>query len=478
MSRLLVEPETISMDLTAHKVNPITCGKCGTQIDTADAEALSVVACPKCGASMNVPAEIGNILLFKRLGAGSSGTVYHGLDQDLRRNIAVKILHGDDQSVADPDAVLAEARAMAAVNHPNVCKIHTIGKLGERHYIAMELLTTGNVQRMIDKRGKLSERRSIRIAIDTAKGLRAAYVAGLRHQDVKPENILLDENANAKLLDFGFARFGRKTQTQTIIGTPAYVAPEIIEQEEADFRADIYSLGCTLYHMLAGDTPFGGASASGAYAAHLREDPKYLRDVNPKLHTETADAVAVMLRREPEERPGSYDELIEMLESAQAAVDAGKQDPNEPVIDQALRDAVSEAQQAASPRRSAPTPKPRRSDSSRKSASRSGSAKRSGRTHPPAKPDPLGGLSSAARKSTRSRPASTSRKTSPKRAKKKDNGALVMVIILAIVALVLVGLSILMFSLIMSEQEDDEDARRPIDRPAVVSVSDTDHRVI
>lgn len=460
------------MDLTAHKVNPITCGKCGTQIDTSSAETLTSIACPKCDASMNVPAEVGNILLFKRLGAGTSGTVYHGLDQDLRRNIAVKILHEDAQSVADPDAVLAEARAMAAVNHPNVCKIHTIGKLGDQHYIAMELLTAGNVQRMIDKRGKLSQRRSLRIATDAAKGLRAAYAAGLRHQDVKPENILLDENANAKLLDFGFARFGRKTQTQTIIGTPAYVAPEIIEQEEADFRADVYSLGCTLYHMLTGDTPFGGASASGAYAAHLREDPSYLRDINPKIHTETADAVAVMIRRDPDERPASYDELIELLETASAAVDAGAQDPTEPVIDQALRDAVSEAR-AAGPRRSAPTPQPRRSDAANKSGSskRSGSAKRSGRTHPPAQPDPMGGLGNAARQSTRRRP-----NQQPKRSKKKKGDAtMLLVIILALAAIILIGLSILMFSMILAESESDEDSRGPFDTPAIVSIEPSDH---
>ena len=316
-------------DTAANKKIKIACSSCGQHLDVTDLPAFSRALCPTCNTKLLVPMVIGNYQLLSSVGSGGMGTVYKAFDTTLQRFVAVKLmkkeLASNKEFVAD---FTREARAAASLNHPNIAQILSFGQTSEttdgQYYIVMELLEGGSLDHMIETHKRVPELDVLNIGIQVASALKAAYQRGVIHRDIKPGNILFNAESQAKVVDFGLAQFAgaeeEKKQEDGIWGTPYYIAPEKLSGEREDFRSDIYSLGGTLFHALAGRAPFEANSATEVVLKHLREPALSLKTFAPDICDETAQTIGQMLRKNREERYASYEELIDDLEEAKAAI--------------------------------------------------------------------------------------------------------------------------------------------------------------
>jgi len=293
-----------------------TCPACATSIDTGDAEPLARVECPNCGEKMRAERIFDHFVIVETLGVGGMGTVYKARDTLLDRFVALKLLRKDLEGGLDETAHLQqEARMAASVNHPNIVQIFSSGTDHGQFYLVMELVERGSLDDFIEQHTRLPEEQVLEAGIQTAKGLRAAYAKGLIHRDVKPANILFANEHMAKVGDFGLAGIAAEVRGE-IWGTPYYVAPERLNNQPEDFRSDIYSLGATLFHALAGKAPIEGETNSATELRALKNQPLLLSVVAPEVFTDTARVLQRMIAPEPAQRFSSYDELVTELERA------------------------------------------------------------------------------------------------------------------------------------------------------------------
>ncbi len=302
-----------------------TCQACGTAIDTTDAEPLAPMPCPNCGEKVRVERTFDHFVVVETLGIGGMGTVYKARDTLLDRFVALKLLRKGVSGQEDYNSRLQqEARIAASVNHPNVIQVFSSGTDHGQFYVVMELVDHGSLDDLIEQRNRLPEKQVLETGVQVAKGLRAAHRKGLIHRDVKPANILFVEQT-AKISDFGLA--GAATQGSeiqgVIWGTPYYVAPERLNNQPEDFRSDIYSLGATLFHAIAGKAPIEGNTNSAALLRELKEQPLDLRAVAPDVSPATARVFERMIAADPGQRFSSYDELVAELEQAQRVLESG-----------------------------------------------------------------------------------------------------------------------------------------------------------
>src|SRR5216684_3151989 len=219
------------------------------------------------------------------LAAGGMGEVYRGHDSRLGRAVAIKVL--PEAAFSDTDALLRferEARAAAAVSHPNLTSIYDVGRAGELHYLVMDLLEGETLRQRLNV-GPLPWAKAIELTLGAAAGIAALHAKGFVHRDLKPENIFLTANGWVKVLDFGLAvprahalssfddepTVRAVTRKGTLVGTFAYMSPEQLREEEVDARADIFALGCVLYEMIVGDAAFRRATRAETIAAILSE---------------------------------------------------------------------------------------------------------------------------------------------------------------------------------------------------------------
>src|SRR5246127_3347144 len=219
----------------------------------------------------------GKYRLIELLGRGGMGEVWRAYDTVIDRIVAIKILPaGISQDEVFQQRFRREAHAAARLNSPHVIPIHTHGEIDGRLFVDMRLIEGHDLQSVL-YRGPLMPARAVRIIEQVAKALHAAHKVGLLHRDVKPSNILLDEDDFAYLIDFGIARTideTRLTSTGNAIGTFHYMAPERLgDHPSDDARADIYALACVLYECLTGQPPFAGASMGSLVNAHLHTPP-------------------------------------------------------------------------------------------------------------------------------------------------------------------------------------------------------------
>jgi serine/threonine protein kinase len=185
----------------------------------------------------------------------------------------------------------------------------------------MELLDRGSLDDRITKLGQLPEADVLSIGIQLASALRAAWRHGLLHRDVKPGNVLFNDEDVPKIVDFGLARYDKGDSGQTRVwGTPYYVAPEKLRDQPEDFRSDIYSLGATLFHALAGQPPFDAATAGEVVTKHATQPAYSLNMYAPSVHERTTRVISRMLAKDPAKRHQSYDELIRDLIKAQESL--------------------------------------------------------------------------------------------------------------------------------------------------------------
>lgn len=300
-----------------------SCPTCGLIIDVSQEEPLARVACPGCGEKFRVERAFDNFALLETLGVGGMGSVYKARDTRLNRFVALKLLR--PELSADPAEIRRleqEARATAAVNDPHVVQVFSSGTDHGQFYLVMELVDQGSLDDRMAERGRVTETEVLDTGIQVARGLRAAYEKGLIHRDVKPGNILFADDQTAKIGDFGLAVAAEQNaETQNEIwGTPYYVAPERLNNEPEDFRSDLYSLGATLYHAIAGRPPFEGETNSATALRDLKNQPLSLAIAAPGLRKETVRTIDRMLAPDPEQRFTSYDELIDALEQARDAL--------------------------------------------------------------------------------------------------------------------------------------------------------------
>jgi serine/threonine protein kinase len=306
----------------------INCHSCSALIDLSGREGFTQVECPQCGELSVVPLQFGNFLLLSTLGTGGIGTVYKAIDLPLNRYLALKILR--KKLAANPQFVedfSHEARATASVNHPNVAQVYSFGEHEGQYYLAMELLGRGSLDDRLSQVGKLTEKEALDICEQIASALRAAQQRGLLHHDVKPGNILFNDDGVPKIVDFGLARAqtpSDESQEQQrpgpIWGTPYYVAPEKLRGQPEDLRSDIYSLGSTLFHALAGRPLLDVATTTDFAAKDVIQPASSLNVYAPQIHKATTDLICRMLAKNPSERYQTYDELIHHCKEAQAAV--------------------------------------------------------------------------------------------------------------------------------------------------------------
>src|SRR2546427_3071960 len=295
------------------------CPGCGTAIDTTSADPLARVVCPKCGEKVRVERAFDQFVLLETLGIGGMGTVYKARDTLLDRLVALKLLGKDLEGGIDQALQLQqEARVAASVNNPHVVQVFSSGTDHDQFYLVMELVDHGSLDDFIELRKRLPEEQVLEAGIQVAKGLRAAHGKGLIHRDIKPANILFADEHTAKIGDFGLAGVaaqGAETQSE-IWATPYYVAPERLNNELPDFRSDIYSLGATLFHAIAGKAPIEGETSSAVALRELKNRPLDLRKIMPEVSEATARVFHRMLAPEPAQRFSSYDELVAELEGA------------------------------------------------------------------------------------------------------------------------------------------------------------------
>jgi predicted RNA-binding Zn-ribbon protein involved in translation (DUF1610 family) len=292
-----------------------TCPACGTSFDTSKAEPLAKVECPNCGEKVRAERMFDNFLIVETVGIGGMGTVYKARDTLLDRFVALKLLRKDLEGGLDETALRQEARMAASVNHPNIVQVFSSGTDHGQFYLVMELVEHGSLDDYIEQQTRLPEEQVLEAGIQTAKGLRAAYAKGLIHRDVKPANILFADEHMAKIGDFGLAGIAAEARGE-IWGTPYYVAPERLNHQPEDFRSDMYSLGATLFHALAGKAPIEGETNSAGELRALKQQPFLLSVVAPEVSADTARVLQRMIAPEPAQRFSSYDELVTELERA------------------------------------------------------------------------------------------------------------------------------------------------------------------
>ena len=271
-------------------------------------------------ATTQVGQAFGNYQLERELGQGGMGTVYLAKDSGLNRYVALKILRsdlGDDPSFSRK--FLEEVEVTASLAHPNIIRVFTLGEQEGRLYLVMEHLDEPSLENRMDKQTKVSEREVLEIGIGIASALQFAHEeTGLIHRDIKPGNILFGRGNIPKLADFGLAAGARSAlgQQDEIWGTPYYVSPERLLREPEDIRSDIYSLGATLYHAMAGRPPFEAETAEEVAKRHISDRPPPLRSLCPNAQEQTVFTIDKCLAKKSSARWEGYTELLNQLADA------------------------------------------------------------------------------------------------------------------------------------------------------------------
>jgi eukaryotic-like serine/threonine-protein kinase len=270
----------------------------------------------------------GRYELEELVGSGGMSSVYRAHDRLLERTVALKILH--EQFTRDDDYVerfRREARAVAQLAHPNIVTVIDRGEQDGRQFIVFEYVDGMNLKELMTQEGPLSPREAIELALQVARGLSFAHESGLVHRDVKPQNVLLDADGRAKVTDFGIAHavdVDGMTITGTIMGTSSYIAPEQASGQPVDEQTDVYSLGCVLYELLAGEVPFDGDNFVAVAMRHVNDPVPSIREVRPDIPPRLDWALQQAMAKDHGERFESMADFAAELEACYAELDGNE----------------------------------------------------------------------------------------------------------------------------------------------------------
>lgn len=329
----------------------LVCAGCGSKYNASILKAGSQYKCRKCATTLEVPSHgtaqemepdvdleealdtenlVGRVIarckIIERIGEGGMGVVYRGKHLTLDREVAIKVLPRKMTSDFFRQRFLAESRAAGRLIHPNVVQIFDAGEEKGNPYLVMEYVEGATVKQLINTRKRLGLTFVVRVISEAALGLAAAHRLKLVHRDVKPENIMISFTGDTKVMDFGLAKDvgmqGDVTKAGMLMGTPYYMAPEqFMSDVEVDHRADIYALGVTFYHMLAGRPPYVGDSPYKIMNAHLNEKYKPIRELNPAVTEELAAILDKMLAKRKKERYQTIQQVARDLERIKLPTD-------------------------------------------------------------------------------------------------------------------------------------------------------------
>jgi tRNA A-37 threonylcarbamoyl transferase component Bud32 len=267
-----------------------------------------------------MPATIGGYSVLKIIGKGGMGRVYLARDERLDRDVAIKVLHPSRaRDRAARLRFLREGRAAAAVEHPHVMTIHQVGEENDLPFIVMQRLDGCTLTEYHERTGRVPVAEALRIGREAAEGLAAAHQLGLVHRDIKPDNIfLVGPTRQVKIIDFGLARDAagdgaKLTVDGAVVGTPAYMSPERIGDQEIDARGDVFGLGVILYELLSNRLPFEGTSMVSVLASIARGNPPQLRDIAPDVSEAICNLVMRMMAHDKKDRPKTAADVADEL---------------------------------------------------------------------------------------------------------------------------------------------------------------------
>ncbi|MBN1518130.1 serine/threonine protein kinase [Candidatus Sumerlaeota bacterium] len=268
---------------------------------------------------------IGECLVRRPIKRGGMGAVYLAFDHILKREVAIKVM--DVACRRDDDAVRRfhrEARILGGLNHKNVAQVHRAGQFNGIPYYVMEYIDGPSLKDLLSEKGKLTGSRCVNYLIQAAEGLRAAADQNVIHRDVKPANIMVTSEDVIKIVDFGISKIldedTYKTQTGMFMGTPRYMAPEQTRGYEVDRRTDIYSLGATFYHLIAGRPPFDSDSALRLMEAHQNDPVPDIKLLAPHTPDRVCNIIYGMLMKRPDDRFQNYNQIIAALRNIHGKV--------------------------------------------------------------------------------------------------------------------------------------------------------------
>ena len=299
------------------------CGGCGTPLPAAAAPTQSY---PETDETVRLPSAglTSGAVFAKRyqvieeLGTGGMGRVYRVLDKKLGEEIALKLIRPEIASDrATIERFSAELKLARQVVHKNVARMFDLNEEGGVPYITMEYVRGENLKRLIRKVGRLFAGQTIPIACQVCEGLAEAHRLGIVHRDLKPQNIMIDEDGQAKIMDFGLARFflaDEEARKDATSGTPAYMSPEQARGLPLDGRSDLYSFGVVMYEMLTGSVPFKGATAQETVQKHLTEPPRDPRKLNPGISAGLSQVIMRCLEKDPGARFSTATEIRQTLD--------------------------------------------------------------------------------------------------------------------------------------------------------------------
>lgn len=332
----LLTPEQVRAVLEVTGQGVTQCRQCGARYYT-HGHGPEGSSCPRCGVATNVPVgtveqqtqahllvgtTLGDYELLELAGSGGMSDVYKARNVPLDRIVALKVFARDFVGL-DPRRLkrfYREAKSAARLNHPNVVTIYHVGEVEGRPFIEMEYIQGQSLGRLLEKQHVLEPSEAVPIFRQVAEALACAHEVGVIHRDIKPENIIVTPEGRVKVTDFGLAKMSDESVAITgigrAVGTPYYIAPELIGGYQVDARTDLYSLGVTMYEALVGERPFSGKRILDLLIAHKEQEPRDPCAVNPRLSPQLGAVVLRLLRKDPDARFQSARELIEALDEA------------------------------------------------------------------------------------------------------------------------------------------------------------------
>ena len=305
---------------SARQDDATTCSVCGCSIPAGQSD------CPSCVTKTTASAiQIPGFTILRLLGRGGMGEVYLAEEAALGRQVAIKII---SKQLAEIERVVKrfkrEARMMAAVEHPNIVRVYSLGQTNGQFFLVLEYVEGESLADRLRRVGQLSTDEALRILHETLEALKEAWAHGIVHRDIKPSNMLLDKQDRVLVADFGLARptnldgDASITRRGEMVGTPRYVSPEQSSgATDLDFRTDVYSLGIVLYEMLIGRVPFDGPTDFAIAVQHLHTPLPSLTSHRPELAGELQLLCEWMTRKQPSDRPESYEQILHAIETLQ-----------------------------------------------------------------------------------------------------------------------------------------------------------------
>lgn len=357
--------ESIDQQLTIDVHTPasssatvITCQKCGTKHHVVGFERGKQYNCKNCNSLLDTGTAIGEMAqqetvafksqdedssaeeadplvgkiiggckIISKLGQGGMGAVYKATHLALKKTVAVKILPQEMQQKAQHDRFVREAQTAAQLEHPNVVQVHNVAAEEGQRFIVMQYVEGKTLSQIVKSGDKIELIEAVRIIRDAAKGLRAAHRKHMVHRDIKPDNIMVTDDREVKVMDFGLAKSldteMEITRTGQVLGTPYYMSPEQCGEGSVDHQSDIYSLGVTFYYLLTGQRPFTGDTPLSVMMKHLNEPPPDPREFQTDLDPRIVDILLKMIEKDKSNRYPSADVLIADLDAVLSQMQSG-----------------------------------------------------------------------------------------------------------------------------------------------------------